>query len=149
MSVFDTVLVTTDLSETSRHAFPVAIEIAEKFESRLVAVHVVESRLPPFVDEFTVVPVDEVVGVQLRRATEEMEKFVAPYTASGVPIERIVVPGTPHVDIVRLAEERRVGLIVMATHGRGFISHALYGSTTERVLRRAHCPVLAVRTASS
>ena len=44
-----------------------------------------------------------------------------------------------------IAEERGVDLIVIATHGRGFISHALFGSTTERVVRRALCPVLTVR----
>ena len=60
-------------------------------------------------------------------------------------VDRTVVVGTPHVEIVRLAEERNVDLVVMATHGRGFISHAILGSTTERVLRRAPCPILIVR----
>jgi nucleotide-binding universal stress UspA family protein len=49
------------------------------------------------------------------------------------------------MEIVRLAEERQADLVVMATHGRGFISHAILGSTAERVLRRAPCPVLIVR----
>ena len=53
--------------------------------------------------------------------------------------------GTPHTEIVGLAEELRVDLIVMATHGRGFISQAILGSTTDRVLRHAPCPVLIVR----
>ena len=47
-----------------------------------------------------------------------------------------MVGGVPHAEIVRLATERNVDVIVMATHGRGFISHAMMGSTTERVLRR-------------
>ena len=57
--------------------------------------------------------------------------------------------GSPHIEIVRLAEERGADLIVMATHGRGFISHAILGSTTERVVRRAPCPVLVIRRPES
>lgn len=53
--------------------------------------------------------------------------------------------GIPHVEIAHLADECGADVIVMATHGRGFISHALLGSTTERVLRQAPCPVLVVR----
>jgi nucleotide-binding universal stress UspA family protein len=52
--------------------------------------------------------------------------------------------GVPHLEIVRAAEERHADLVVMATHGRGFFSHAFLGSTTERVIRRAPCPVLVV-----
>jgi nucleotide-binding universal stress UspA family protein len=60
-------------------------------------------------------------------------------------VEPLVAMGTPHVEIVRLAEEQGADLIVIATHGRGFISHAILGSTAERVLRRSPCPVLVVR----
>jgi nucleotide-binding universal stress UspA family protein len=49
------------------------------------------------------------------------------------------------LEIVRLAKERGADLIVMATHGHGFFTHAFLGSTTDRVLRRASCPVLVVR----
>ena len=65
----------------------------------------------------------------------------------GNDVEVTVADGIAHLEIVRIAEERQVDMIVMATHGRGFISHALMGSTTERVLRRAPCPVLVVRDA--
>ena len=66
-----------------------------------------------------------------------------------VEAEPLVAFGIPHKEIVDLAGKRSVDLIVMATHGRGFITHALFGSTTERVLRRAPCPVLTVRDQSS
>jgi nucleotide-binding universal stress UspA family protein len=49
---------------------------------------------------------------------------------------------------VKFAEDNAIDLIVMATHGRGFFSHAILGSTTERVVRRATCPVLTVRDQS-
>jgi len=60
-------------------------------------------------------------------------------------VQTRVLAGTPHREIVRFAEEQQADLVVMATHGRGFIVHALMGSTTERVIRHAPCPVMAVR----
>jgi nucleotide-binding universal stress UspA family protein len=143
---FETIVVTTDFSETSRLALPAALEIAKVFGSKLVLLHVVEDRLPPFVDEFTAYPVEEVLGSRVRRAAEELERFALPHEGPGADIERVVLHGTPHLEIVAFAAARSAGLIAMATHGRGFISHALFGSTTERVLRRAPCPVLTVRT---
>ncbi len=54
-------------------------------------------------------------------------------------------PGGPYVEIVRYAKERDIDLIVMGTHGRGFVAHMLMGSVAEKVVRRAPCPVLTVR----
>jgi nucleotide-binding universal stress UspA family protein len=63
----------------------------------------------------------------------------------GDDTETRVTSGTPHLEIVRLAQKLKIDLVVMATHGRGFFSHAILGSTTERVIRRVSCPVLVVR----
>jgi nucleotide-binding universal stress UspA family protein len=144
MSDFRTIVVTTDFSETSRHVFPAVAALASRFGSRVLALHVVEDRLPPFVDELTALPMDETAGGRVKRATDELDAFVAE-SLRGLQVERIVLLGVPHLEIVRLAEERGADLIAMATHGGGFISHALFGSTTERVVRRAPCPVLTAR----
>ena len=146
MAPFDTILVTTDLSDSSAPALEPALAIASRFGSRLLVVHVVEDRLPPFVDEFTAVPFEEILQAQERRAAEALQAFLAARLPAGSPAESVVLHGTPHLEIVRLAEERGAGLIVLATHGHGFLAHALFGSTTERVLRRAPCPVLTVRS---
>jgi nucleotide-binding universal stress UspA family protein len=146
MADFGIILLTTDLSETSSLAFDPALTVAERFGSRLVVLHVVEDRLPPFVDEFTAIPMEEILASQRDRAREELERFASAHLGEVREAELRVVHGTPHLEIVRQAEELGAGLIVMATHGRGFISHALFGSTAERVLRRASCPVLTVRS---
>lgn len=145
MREFPVIVVCTDLSETSRLAFEPALAIASRFASRLVLVHVVDDRLPPFVDEFTAMPHDDIVDAQARRAAEELETLASGMSREGVVPERVVLRGTPHAEIVRYAEQVGAALIAMATHGRGFISHALSGSTAERVVRRAPCPVLTVR----
>jgi nucleotide-binding universal stress UspA family protein len=53
--------------------------------------------------------------------------------------------GGPYVEIVRCARDSSIDLIVMGTHGRGFVAHMLMGSVAEKVVRRAPCPVLTVR----
>jgi nucleotide-binding universal stress UspA family protein len=142
MREIKTVLLTTDFSETAKAALPWARAMAARFGAHILLVHVHEDRLPPFVVEYGQTGFADVLERQRKRATELLAEFAKEV---GGDVEALVVDGMPHVEIVRVAEERRVDLIVMATHGRGFISHALMGSTTERVLRRAPCPVLAVR----
>ncbi len=145
MSLFDTILITTDLSDTSVLAFGPGLDLARKFGSRVLVVHVVEDQLPAYMDEFTAVPVDAILEAQTRRATDDLEKFLQAHLPKDVEAERIVVHGVAHLEIARVAEERNVDLICMATHGRGFVAHALFGSTTERLLRKAPCPVLTIR----
>ena len=58
-----------------------------------------------------------------------------------------VIQGKPSNEIIRFASENQVDMIVLGTHGKGMLDQALFGSTTERVVRRAPCPVLTVRTA--
>ena len=53
--------------------------------------------------------------------------------------------GAPHEEIVRTAEEKHVGMIVMGTHGRGGLNRMILGSVADRVIRLAPCPVLTVR----
>jgi nucleotide-binding universal stress UspA family protein len=119
--------------------------LAKQFGASILLTYVEEDRLPPLVVEYMAVGVDEILGQQMDRATERLGKSVAELAAEVERVEPLVAMGTPSVEIVRLAEEHDVDLIVIATHGRGFISHAILGSTAERVLRRAPCPVLIVR----
>jgi universal stress protein A len=64
-----------------------------------------------------------------------------------VAVETLVVWGSPPVEICRIAQERRVDLIVMGTHGRTGLAHLFIGSVAERVVRYAPCSVLIVRPA--
>jgi nucleotide-binding universal stress UspA family protein len=138
-----TILVTTDLSPTSRAALGPAQLLAETFGAKLIVL---------YVDEPVVLPVgypglDAVALEEHTRTTaaDELKRFTDAIDLRPLALERRVAVGVPHLEIVRLAEEQKADLIVMATHGRGFFSHAFVGSTTERVIRRAPCPVLAVR----
>jgi len=148
MNDIQRILVTTDFSETSKLALPSVRTLARKFGARIVLAHVVEDTLPPLVAEYMAVSVREIVDQQVEQARERLREFARVHLADFPDAETTVGVGTPHVEIVRLAEEGRADLLVMATHGRGFVSHAVLGSTTERVLRRATCPVLVARDSS-
>ena len=145
MTKIDTVLLTTDLSDTSMLAFGPAKLLADRFGAEIVVVYVVEDQLPAYMDEFTAVPVDTILEAQTRRARKDLDAFLDERLPEIPAGDRVVAHGVAHLEILRVAGEREVDLIVMATHGRGFVAHALFGSTTERVLRKAPCPVLTVR----
>jgi nucleotide-binding universal stress UspA family protein len=149
MKPFETILVTTDLSDTSKSAFPLARELATKFGSKVLVVYVIEDVMPPFVGEYAQASIQGLLDDQQEIIEKELRSFAAAQVGPGIETETIVTAGVAHVEIVRLAGERKAGLVVMATHGRGFLGHALFGSTTERVLRRAPCPVLTVRGAGA
>ena len=144
MPEIKTILLTTDFSDTSKIAFASARELARKFGARILLAYTEADRVPPMVIEGTAFGFEDVVRHQHDRAVERLAEF-AEANFADFEVETLVTVGTPHAEIVRLAETHGVDLIVMATHGRGFISHAILGSTTERVLRRAPCPVFVVR----
>jgi nucleotide-binding universal stress UspA family protein len=144
MEELRSILLTTDFSETSAEAFAAATGLAAKFGARITVVHVEDDRVSPLLVEYMAVGLESIRQRQVENAKRQLAEFVAKHLVSDAEYDLEVSLGVPHAEIVRLATERDVDLIVMATHGRGFISHAMMGSTTERVLRRAPCPVLVV-----
>jgi len=140
-----TVLVTTDFSDTAREAFQPAWLLAEKFGAALIVAYVEEDRVTPMTVEYTAVGLNDILREQAARTGAQLKEFTSECLGDGCGVELKIATGTPHVEIIRLASECRADLIVMATHGRGGVAHALLGSTTERVLRRAPCPVFVVR----
>ena len=145
MQKINRILVTTDFSETSQTAFSLARQVADNFDAEIVLLHVLDAQLPPLVFEPSGVSAGE---FEQQRVEQSASRVKALATRLGEGIETIVTRGIPHVGIVKFAGDNAIDLIVMATHGRGFFSHAILGSTTERVVRRASCPVLTVRDES-
>jgi nucleotide-binding universal stress UspA family protein len=80
-------------------------------------------------------------------ATSKLRQTATDEWAEGRTIIREMREGRPFVEIIRYADEADIDLIVMGTHGWGPISHMLVGSVAEKVVRKAHCPVLTIRPA--
>jgi nucleotide-binding universal stress UspA family protein len=76
-----------------------------------------------------------------------MDKWATEAGGRVKDVEKIVERGVPFVEIIRTAKEKKADLIVIGTHGRTGIDHMLFGSTAEKVVRKAPCPVLTVRIA--
>lgn len=136
------ILVTTDFSETSQTAFELARQVAERFDGTITLLHVQELHLPPLVLEGSSIGTE-----RIEREHKELAKARVRELAQqlGANSKSAVTVGTPYLEIGRFAKQHDFDLIVMATHGRGFFSHAILGSTTERVVRHAGCPVLTIR----
>jgi nucleotide-binding universal stress UspA family protein len=149
MIALKTILLPTDGSECSSKALTYALSFAQQYGARVVALHVIERRW----EEQTRRASGELRPDVLRAAQERHEEEVRQHleevrnagTKVGVVVETRVMTGTPVEEIVRLAREFPVDLIIMGTHGRTGISHVFLGSVAERVVRQAPCPVLTVR----
>jgi nucleotide-binding universal stress UspA family protein len=142
MIKLDRILTPTDYSEYSRHAITYACELATRFESELRLLHVV---LPPAAIVTYGGPVPPASVNPEIMAKEELDKLEVPDAGQIRQVVREVKTGTPFVEIVRYAKANDVDLIVIGTHGRTGIAHALLGSVAEKVVRKASCPVLTVR----
>lgn len=140
------VLFTTDFSEYAAHALPYALDAARDHRAELHVLHVVPT--PEFTTQLDVAgpAFDAAALVELERIAQDRIAQVVPDAVAG---ELRIVPairrGHAFVEIVRYAREQAIDLIVLATHGRTGLRHALFGSVAEKVVRKAPCPVLSVR----
>lgn len=145
----NTILVPTDFSEGSLHAVRYAVAFAQKFHAKLHLVHVLE--IPPGLTPDALVHPDlEGKMITLQNYLEKLsqEKFVRiqQYIENkGVKSTTVLAHGAPHESIVKTAEAEKADMIIMGTHGRTGLQHFFMGSTAERVVRYAQCPVTVIR----
>ena len=142
------ILCPTDFSEFSDIAFRYALSIAQHYGGKLFVEHVVELWQHP---EAAFVPAHYYVEFRshlLHKGEEELQRFVKNHVNNGIRPEAVVDHGIAADAILALAEAQEVDLIVMGTHGRRGFDRLMVGSVTERVLRKASCPVLAVHKPS-
>ena len=140
------VLFPTDFSPYANQALPYALGMAQDYGAALHVLHVIPT--PEMAMQFEpVAPVlDQSFFTELEmQARESLETAVPESVRKAMDIVLEVRRGTPFVEIVRYAREQGIDLIVLATHGRTGIRHALFGSVAERVVRKAPCAVLSIR----
>jgi nucleotide-binding universal stress UspA family protein len=141
MLQFQTILHATDFSEQSRYALALACSLARAHDARLILLHVWSPPLVPVAaGPLPVRPEDLSPGV----VEEHLRTLQLP--ESGLRVERRLEQGNAASEVVRVAQETQSDLIVIGTHGRTGVGRLLMGSVAEEVVRRATCPVLAVKT---
>ncbi|MCD6124391.1 universal stress protein [bacterium] len=139
------ILIPTDFSENSKIALPFAVDLARKYGAELHILHVFDEQL--------LTPIFYEVGGDPKKYFEKLRNefdaavnsFLSGIDTNGIKITSHITSGTPFVEIIRYAREKGIDLIVMGTHGRSGIAHMFLGSVTEKVLRKAECPVMVIR----
>jgi nucleotide-binding universal stress UspA family protein len=141
------ILLPTDFSECAECALPYATQLAHQSGAKLICLYVVEPMMPPVGYAPVAEPLPAVdVSEQLQQsAARELPKLATREECAGLTVEELIVHGEAAAEIVRVARERDVDLIVISSHGRTGLGRMLFGSTAESVVRHAHCPVLVVK----
>lgn len=147
MLPFKKILCPTDFSEPSYEALKVANEWALHFSSELFVVHVVAPvplvpAAPTVPVTFNVLEYQQELEISSRKTLEGLVKKRVP---EKIWVRTIVVLGDPADQIVKIADEEKVDLIVIATHGQTGWRRLVFGSVTEKVVRLTPQPVLTIR----
>ncbi len=145
---FKKILVPVDFSHFSRKALEAAVDLAKCCRGRIYLLHVEEDIFcmkkihevhPPLEKVCDAIHQDFIV--EKKRYLEKFKKYVPKRLLAGALIKE----GHPFVEITKFAKLRCVDLIVMSDRGRSDIKHALLGSTTDKVSRKAQCAVLIIK----
>lgn len=138
---FSNILVAVDFSPTSRRAVELARDLVKAAgPAHLILAHA--HFVPLEIEALAVRGVERVFADIEKQAKAQLDEIVAELTADGVSAEAVALEGIAEDVLLKLAEDRHADLIVMGTHGRTGLGHALLGSIAERVVRGARCPVL-------
>lgn len=147
MIQYANVLLATDFSEPAAHAAAHAADLARRHQARLHAVHVVEEFA--YWESFHLehFPTEEVYDELKQNARLAIEDLFEREVHEGLSIDTHVLHGKPFVEIIRLARQVAADVIVVGSHGQTGIAETLFGSTAEKVVRKAPCAVFVVRHA--
>ena len=137
------ILVPLDLSTSEENALNYAVEMARKLNGKIVLLHVIEPGYSDPEPALAYLPASTEIQERAgRKRLREVAQKLIPKPLFDKVILRL---GSPYYEITAAAKELNTDLIVISTHGRTGLRHVLMGSTAERVVRHAHCPVLTVR----
>jgi nucleotide-binding universal stress UspA family protein len=143
------ILCPVDFSEFSARAYEYALSFARHFGAKLIVQHVAEPVVLPHRVPVSQPLIDQVYAQQAADVEDKMHELTAKSGWNHVEHEVVVDRGSVADCILQFAEEKNIDLIAMGTHGRRGLDRIVLGSVTERVLRTAHCPVLAVHNAGT
>jgi universal stress protein A len=143
------ILVPTDFSAGAENAFNYAVGLSGLCQAEISLLHVFN--LPEYLTLLSQeAEVDAETSLRIletakNQAAKKLENAVAGLGGKGPTVIPCLLVGVPSEEIIRFAAEKGIDLIVMSTHGRTALAHFLLGSTSQRVISHAPCPVLTVR----
>ncbi|HEX9102343.1 MAG TPA: universal stress protein [Polyangia bacterium] len=139
--MIDHVLIPTDFSETAAAAAEYGCALAARLGARVTLLNVFSAGVVALPDA-VYAPTDEELEMLAHAARSHLAAIAERLARDGLHIDVVAVEGVPSEAIADWARQHDAGLIVIGTHGRRGLAHALLGSVAERVVRTAHCPVM-------
>jgi nucleotide-binding universal stress UspA family protein len=149
-NLFKTILVPVDFSPCSDEAFQVGCHMARLCGGALLVLHVIDTSALSAFNRLGLLAVPSDAAAQRRRlrhhARLKVRQLLESKVAADVKITRLIVEGAPFVEIAKVARTGNVDLVVMGSYGgrSGSVDKIFFGSTAEKVVRTAGCPVLTV-----
>ena len=144
------IVAATDFSEDSNNALMFAQDLAQKYSAEVILLHVDQPLAPVMMTPelgpaMDVGAMGRIAEEQRLLAQKELDKIAGKLRESGLKVRVQLKVGSPFLEIIHTAHSENADLIVLGTHGRTGLAHVLMGSVAERVVQKAHCPVLTVR----
>ena len=139
------ILAPIDFSDHARKAFGYARTFAERWDAELHLLNVVEPAVFPTEAGLTPVGVMKLGDEMETSAKATIEQLASSPDLSGLKVHTDIAYGRASSAIIEYAGTHNIDMIIIATHGRTGLEHLIFGSTTERVVREAPCPVLTIR----
>ena len=139
------ILVPIDFSDYSKNALNYAVDFAKLFRSEVTLIYVVEPVIYPPDFSMGQIAVPSVDIEMDKRAKEELNNLAQKQIPKELKTKIIVKTGKPFIEIIETATDIETDMIIIATHGHSGVEHMLFGSTAEKVVRKAPCPVLTLR----
>jgi len=138
------VLFPTDFTGASIHAAAYALSIAESYRAKLFVVHVVETAHEARGFYLPHLPYDKMDAEMVESANEMLKRFANTRFKGFKNIELRVLEGEPYKEILKVISGSDIDMVVMGTFGKARLDRVIFGSTTERVMRKSACPVLVI-----
>jgi nucleotide-binding universal stress UspA family protein len=153
--LFKTILVPVDFSPCSDEAFRVACQMARLCGAKVLVLHVIDTSTLAAFNRLGLLAVPSDAAPQRRRlrhhARRKVRELLESNVAADVKVTRLIVEGAPFVEIAKVARTGDIDLVVMGGYGgrSGSVDKIFFGSTAEKVVRTAGCPVLTVPLATA
>ena len=139
------ILFPTDFSEGSANALPYAVDLAKHYNAKLYILHVIYDIQRAAGLSIPHISSDELYKELNEWAIKELDKSCLEGTRGFSNVEKAVVQGIPYEEIIDFVKKEKIDMTVIGTYGRSGLDRFIFGSTAERVVRRAPCAVLTVR----
>lgn len=139
------ILVPIDFSDYSKKALQYTVQFCKSMQAEIILVYVIEPMIYPADLSMgqMVIPQNELNLDQ--KAKSELEELAKSEIGDLLKYQILIKMGKPFMEIIETASEQDADLIIISTHGHTGVEHLLFGSTAEKVVRKAPCPVLTIR----